>query len=71
MQGIGYKEVLEYLDGNCSLEEAIAQVKQSTRHFAKRQITWFKREKGAQWIDVTKFHSPQDLAEFMAGEVIK
>ena len=71
MQGIGYKEVLEYLDGNCSLEEAIAQVKQSTRHFAKRQITWFKREKGAQWIDVTKFHSPQDLAEFMAGEGIK
>ena len=45
MQGIGYKEILWYLQGKMSLEEAVDQIKQSTRRYAKRQITWFKREK--------------------------
>ena len=53
MQGLGYKELLDYLDGNCGLEEAVAKLKQNTRHFAKRQLTWFKRER-----DVTWFHLP-------------
>ena len=44
MQGLGYKEILEYLDGECSLEEAVYTLKRDTRHFAKRQITWFRRE---------------------------
>lgn len=44
MQGLGYKEILAYLDGECTLEEAIYILKRDTRHFAKRQITWFKRE---------------------------
>lgn len=43
MQGLGYKEILEYLDGECSLEEAVYTLKRDTRHFAKRQITWFRR----------------------------
>ena len=42
MQGLGYKEIYSYLEGECSLEEAIEQIKCSTRHFAKRQLTWFK-----------------------------
>lgn len=51
MQGLGYKEILDYLDGECTLEEAIYRIKRDTRHFAKRQITWFKREKNVIWID--------------------
>lgn len=51
MQGLGYKEMLDYLDGECSLETAVYRIKRDTRHFAKRQITWFKREKDVIWID--------------------
>ena len=51
MQGLGYKEILAYLDGKVSLSEAVYQIKRDTRHFAKRQITWFKREKDVIWID--------------------
>ncbi|KMZ55012.1 tRNA (adenosine(37)-N6)-dimethylallyltransferase MiaA [Dorea sp. D27] len=51
MQGLGYKEILDYLDGRCTLEEAVYTIKRDTRHFAKRQITWFKREKNVIWID--------------------
>ena len=49
MQGLGYKEILSYLDGTWSLEEAVYVLKRDTRHFAKRQITWFKREKNVEW----------------------
>lgn len=45
MQGLGYKEIIVYLNGNCTLEEAVYIIKRDTRHFAKRQLTWFKREK--------------------------
>lgn len=55
MQGIGYKEIIEYLEGNVSLEEAIANLKKDTRHFAKRQLTWFRREKEVTWIDKEVF----------------
>lgn len=51
MQGLGYKEVLDYLNGDISLEEAIYIIKRDSRHFAKRQLTWFKREPDAVWID--------------------
>lgn len=51
MQGLGYKEILDYLDGTCTLEEAVRILKRDTRHYAKRQITWFKREKDAIWIN--------------------
>lgn len=55
MQGLGYKEILDYLDGNCTLEEAIYTIKQDTRHFAKRQLTWFKRERDVIWINKQSF----------------
>jgi len=51
MQGLGYKEILDYLDGNITLDEALYIVKRDSRHFAKRQITWFKREPDAVWIN--------------------
>ena len=51
MQGLGYKEIIEYIQGKCTLDEAVDNLKQSTRHFAKRQLTWFKREKDTIWYD--------------------
>ena len=51
MQGLGYKEILDYLEGDCTLEEAVYRIKRDTRHFAKRQITWFKRERDVIWIN--------------------
>lgn len=55
MQGLGYKEVLDYLDGEISFEEAIYRIKRDTRHFAKRQITWFKRERDVTWVNKQEF----------------
>lgn len=52
MQGLGYKELLDYLEGRCSLEEAVCTIKRDTRHFAKRQITWFKRERDVRWLQL-------------------
>ncbi len=45
MQGLGYKEILEYLEGSCTLENAVYRIKRDTRHFAKRQLTWFRRDR--------------------------
>lgn len=51
MQGLGYKEILSYLNGECALAEAVSVLKRDTRHFAKRQLTWFKRERDVLWFD--------------------
>lgn len=51
MQGLGYKEILSYLNGECTLEEAVYILKRDTRHFAKRQLTWFRREREVIWIN--------------------
>lgn len=56
MQGLGYKEILDYLDGKCTLEEAVYTIKLETRHFAKRQLTWFRRERDICWIDKSEFN---------------
>lgn len=53
MNTVGYKELFNYLDGNCSLEEAIEMIKQNSRRYAKRQITWLKRNPEAQWVPFT------------------
>ena len=60
MQGIGYKEVLEYLYGDLSLEETKELIKKNTRHFAKRQLTWFRHEKVVQMIDYRDFDRDVD-----------
>lgn len=54
MQGIGYKEFVPYFNGTCTLEEAVTQLKTNTRHFAKRQLTWFRRQIDGLWIDMGK-----------------
>lgn len=55
MQGIGYKEIYAFLLGEVSLEEAVSQIKRDTRHFAKRQLTWFRREKEVEWVNYEEF----------------
>lgn len=60
MQGLGYKEILAYLDGEISLEEAVYRIKRDTRHFAKRQLTWFRREKDVIWIDKDRFSGGEE-----------
>lgn len=67
MQGLGYKEILDYLDGALTLEEAVYILKRETRHFAKRQLTWFKRERDVIWLDKEAYHCREEeiLAEML------
>jgi tRNA dimethylallyltransferase len=61
MQGIGYKEIIDYLEGVCTLEEAIYILKRDTRHFAKRQLTWFHREKEVIWLNKNEYQNRDSL----------
>lgn len=61
MQGLGYKEILDYLNGNCTLEEAIYILKRDTRHFAKRQLTWFRRERDVIWVSKNEHNYDEDI----------
>ena len=71
MQGLGYKEILDYLSGKCTLEEAVYILKRDTRHFAKRQITWMKRERNVCWIQKEEFESDSGrILDYML-EVVK
>lgn len=69
MQGLGYKEIIDYLQGDISLEEAIYIIKRDTRHFAKRQLTWFRREKDVQWIHKSEFASEEKILEYMLEKI--
>lgn len=60
MQGLGYKEILDYLDGKITLEEAIYIIKRETRHFAKRQLTWFRREHDVIWFDKQEYNDSEE-----------
>ena len=66
MQGLGYKEILDYLEGNLSLEEAVYILKRDTRHFAKRQLTWFRREREILWIEKPEFdYDEEKILDYM------
>ena len=70
MQGLGYKEILDYLDDIISLEEAIYRIKRDTRHFAKRQLTWFKREKDIIWVDRDNFKDDENkILSYMMDKI--
>ncbi|WP_462133306.1 tRNA (adenosine(37)-N6)-dimethylallyltransferase MiaA [Peptostreptococcus stomatis] len=75
MKGISYKEVLDYFDGLISLEDAKNSIKQSSRRYAKRQITWFKRYPHALWLDLDEVKSIDDqvriIREFVANQSIE
>ncbi|MDD6572511.1 MAG: tRNA (adenosine(37)-N6)-dimethylallyltransferase MiaA [Thermoflexaceae bacterium] len=69
MKGLGYKEILSYLNGEISYDEAVYILKRDTRHFAKRQITWFKREKDVIWMNYPDYH--QDKQEMLQAMLKK
>jgi len=72
MQGLGYKELIPYLYGEITLEKAIQDIKKRTRHFAKRQLSWFRRMKEIQWFDVTdstrRREAVQTIKRILAGK---
>lgn len=70
MQGLGYKEILSYLDGEISLDRALYLIKRDTRHFAKRQLTWFRREKDVIWINKPDFrYENEAIIEYMLSKL--
>ena len=63
MQGLGYKEFFDYFDGEMSLEETVDKVKRDTRRFAKRQLTWFRREKEVVWLNKKEYEQEKNLLD--------
>lgn len=68
MQGLGYKEILDYFSGEITLDEAIYRIKRDSRHFAKRQITWFKRERDVIWLSKEAYEYQDDA---ILGEILR
>lgn len=71
MQGIGYKELYQYLDGECTLQEAVDKIKQGSRNYAKRQLTWFRRDNRIKWVDVDDYEDKADFHSFLIGDILK
>lgn len=67
LQAIGYKEIASFIDGEISMDEAIRLIKRNTRRYAKRQFSWFKKEEGIRWVDVTGVHEKEKVF----GEIMK
>ena len=63
MQSFGYKEIVDYLDGKHRRDEAIALLKQNTRRFAKRQLTWFRQDSRIEWVDTSQYPSPDEVVD--------
>ena len=71
MQGIGYKEIIKYLDGEYTYDEAIEIIKRDSRRYAKRQLTWFKRYQDAKWFDLDKYQDIEILKEDIINHIEK
>lgn len=69
MDSVGYKEIVQHLNGEISLDEAIGLIKQNTRRFAKKQMTWFRQDKRIQWIDVADPVDWSGLADFILKDI--
>ncbi len=67
LQTVGYKEVFEYLNGNISLPDAISEIKRNTRHYAKRQVTWFKKDKEYAWFQPSQL---EKIKEHLSSALI-
>lgn len=63
MKGIGYKELMDYLEGRYSLDEAVDTIQKNTRHYAKKQLTWFRRYDKMKWFNISEFSNDEDAAE--------
>ncbi len=68
MKGLGYKEIIGYLEGEYSLEEAVRILKRNTRHFARRQLTWFRHQSKGVWIDVNDHKNAEEIAAFIVKD---
>ncbi|MCD8151506.1 MAG: tRNA (adenosine(37)-N6)-dimethylallyltransferase MiaA [Clostridiales bacterium] len=71
MQGLGYKEIMAWLDEETPYEEAVRVLKRDTRHFAKRQLTWFRREKDVIWIEKSGFAGEKEILDEILGKLRK
>ena len=71
MQGLGYKEIIDALEGRDTLEHAYERIKQETRHFAKRQFTWFRRERQVTWLDKDAFADEEELLAYCVEDCKK
>lgn len=71
MQGLGYKEIISAIESGTSIDAAFEKIKQETRHFAKRQLTWFRREKDVIWLEKDKFASEKELLAYCISECRK
>ena len=67
MRSLGYKEIIYYLSGELTLEQAVETLKRNTRRFAKRQLTWFRRDQRIRWLDLDKL----DCLDIVAQEITK
>ena len=68
VQSYGYKEIIDYLDQHLGLDQAISQIKQRTRNYAKRQLTWFRKDSRINWLDVSDFDSVDQIIERMSAQ---
>lgn len=71
LQGIGYKELISYLDGEISLDDSLALIKQKSRNYAKRQLTWFRRDNRFKWVDKDSFDDYESLKNHIKDEITK
>lgn len=71
MKGIGYKEVLYYLDGKLSFDEAVDLIKKGSRHYAKRQLTWFRKDKRAKWINKDLYKDDSEIVNQIKEDILK
>lgn len=73
MQAIGYRQIVNYLEGECSFDEAIELIKRDSRHYAKRQLTWFRNDKRVFWVNTDSFKCIEDIVEniirYVAGKI--
>jgi tRNA dimethylallyltransferase len=69
MKGLGYRQVAEHLAGEYDVAEMVRRFKRDTRHFSKRQMTWFRKEPGIQWLTIEESESAQHTAELVVGQV--
>ncbi|MGN9164103.1 tRNA (adenosine(37)-N6)-dimethylallyltransferase MiaA [Tissierellaceae bacterium HCP3S3_D8] len=69
LQGIGYKEIIDYLENRSTLEEAINRIKQGSRNYAKRQLTWFRRDKRIKWVNIDEFHNFDELSLYIKKNI--
>ena len=69
LQALGYKEIISYIKGDLSIDEAIDLIKKNTRKFAKRQLTWFRRDNRIKWIDLNSFNNKDEVADYIFSYV--